>query len=955
MKNTLGRALWSGIRRIEFTEEGFLIKPLFGKARQCSFARVSVPVSVSSSLLGAALAIGDEVMARRLSYGPTSALAEAYQKRRETFWRQKLAPSIADLNTAMLPFAALRKRNRYLRTSELTNTRHGFTVHSYVLEHLDDCVRLNLHVPDGAAELKVFLDDPASWQGTYNAGWLAAQESHFAPLFDSLESHPLTPPQRKACIVDEDNVLVLAGAGTGKTSTMMAKATYLVKAGLAKPNEILMLAFAKKAQEELKERVLEIDGMDGVQVETFHSLGSRIMGAVEGARMAVSVLAQDDIKRSKFIDEGIQALQADRKFMGKLRAFFGNYLLPLPNDLQFKRFSEYVAYLKNHDIRSLKGDLVKSFAELEIANYLFMNGIDYVYEGSYEHPTATAAHTQYKPDFFLTELNVYIEHYGVDRNGNTAQKIDKKKYWEGIAWKRNIHNEFGTSVIETFSYEKQEGNLLNVLEERLRTHCEKQGVEFETYVREQPFENLCGLGSYKIFSKLLNDFLGVFKGSPLSVQALRSQLDSSWNSTRFGVFLHLFEVVMARYEEALVQTGTIDFNDMINKSTAYVESGKFKPTYRYIMVDEFQDISPSRAALVKALRDKVPGCALFCVGDDWQAIYRFTGSDVTLTTKFQEHFGATERVDLDMTFRFNNRICDVASRFVQTNPVQLHKAIRTHASSERTEISVISDADRGFALHQALDDVAARAAGKGASVFLLARFNDSKPDNLSALKHKYPNLSVDFHSAHRSKGLEADYVIILDLIDGRKGFPSMMETDPIIEHILPTMEAFEHAEERRLFYVALTRARNSVWLLTQPGKESVFINELAQGGYDVGFDRDMLVETVVAGTRCPTCLDGVLERRRGKKKDFYGCSLFPYCDGIAYSCPYCDKAPVISDGNRHRCANPDCDFEAETCPECRTGYLKLNPKGRYGPFYSCSNWRGDKPTSCKKTISVRGK
>jgi DNA helicase-4 len=285
------------------------------------------------------------------------------------------------------------------------------------------------------------------------------------------------------------------------------------------------------------------------------------------------VLAQDDVKRSKFIDEGIEELQADRRFLHALREFFGNYLLPIPNDLQFKNFGEYLRYLKKHEIRSLNGDVVKSFAELEIANYLYMNGIKYIYENKYEHETATAKHAQYRPDFYLPGLEVYIEHYGVDRNKNTAHGIDKKKYWKDIEWKSELHREHGTSLIETYSYERGEGNLLKVLEERLRTHCEMRGVEFETVIQEKPFDAIRDLGSYKVFSKLLNDFLTVFKGSPWTLQALRNQLDGSWNDARLGVFLHVFEVVRERYEDALEKSKTIDFNDMIKKATAYIENG----------------------------------------------------------------------------------------------------------------------------------------------------------------------------------------------------------------------------------------------------------------------------------------------------------------------------------------------------------------------------------------------
>jgi DNA helicase-4 len=947
LRNGIVRALISGVREIKIEESGLLVRPLFGGARFHNYVSLCVPISTNQGWLGSSFSIGGETVIGRLSPSDATRLVEAYAVARLAFWRSRIVSERNAMGKGIDLFAKLREGKRYLRTSVCKACSESLQPYRSALENLGEYAPLGMTPPKGAEEFRDFMTAPEAWRTKFNEHWTRAQENRFVPLFESLEKHPLTPGQRKACVVDEDNVLVLAGAGTGKTSTMIAKAAYLLRSGLAQPDEILMLAFAKKARDELQARLLGIEGMGGVRVETFHSLGSKIIGSVEGTRLAVSVLAQDDKSRTKFIDDSVTELQSNKDFLAQLREFFCSYLVPMPNELNFKTPGEYIHYLKNHEIRSLKGDVVKSFAELEIANHLFLNGIEYVYERSYEHATATASRQQYKPDFYLPELSLYIEHFGIDRNGNTAPYIDKRDYLEGMDWKRGIHGQYGTHLIETYSYERQEGVLLKVLEERLIAHCEEAGVEFDSVGTKYPFETLKKLGSYAVFSRLLDGFLNVFKGSTWNLPTLRETLGADRADTRLRVFLRIFEEVLARYEDALARSRTIDFNDMVKKATGFVQGGEFRSTYRYIMVDEFQDISPARAVLVKVLRDQVPGCALFSVGDDWQAIYRFTGSDVSLTTKFRENFGATERVDLDMTFRFNNKISDVASRFVQTNPGQLRKVIGTHAKSDRAEIEVISETDRAAALLQALDAVAARAGRKKAAVFLLARYNDSEPADLKNLQSHYPNLDLAFHSVHRSKGLEADYVIILDVIEGKKGFPSLMATDPIIERILPNAEEFEHAEERRLFYVALTRARQSVWLLTRPGRESPFITELLQGSYAVSFDRAAMKAKVSAMARCPVCMEGVLERRSGRKGDFYGCSFYPYCEGTALSCPACGNGALTSDGHRHRCSNPDCSFEAETCPSCGVGYLKLNTNGRYGPFYGCTNWRGDGPTSCR--------
>ena len=132
-------------------------------------------------------------------------------------------------------------------------------------------------------------------------------------------------------------------------------------------------------------------------------------------------------------------------------------------------------------------------------------------------------------------------------------------------------------------------------------------------------------------------------------------------------FLAVFGPIYERYQESLDGSEEIDFHDMINRATELVESGRFRSPFKYILVDEFQDISPSRAALLKALLDNCPGAQLFAVGDDWQAIYRFAGSDIAVMQEFGERFGDYERIDLETTFRCwaDSSIFDRSSVFVQ--------------------------------------------------------------------------------------------------------------------------------------------------------------------------------------------------------------------------------------------------------------------------------------------------
>ena len=267
---------------------------------------------------------------------------------------------------------------------------------------------------------------------------------------------------------------------------------------------------------------------------------------------------------------------------------------------------------------------------------------------------------QYKPDFYLPEHNIYIEHFGIDKNGNTAPYINKEEYRQGIEWKRKIHKDHETVLIETFFHEHIDGSLRNKLTKKL----EDAGIECKPLPNDAVIETLRENNELTEFSKLMSQIIKRYKANWFDQKKLNSKINASPHKKHLGIALELMMPLKDRYEKILADQDEIDFDDMIGKALEYVLNGSFKPNWKYIMVDEFQDISDPRARLVKTLKDKTTNCSLFCVGDDWQAIYRFTGSDISFTTGFLDYFGATQFTKLKKTFRFNNSIADVSSKFV---------------------------------------------------------------------------------------------------------------------------------------------------------------------------------------------------------------------------------------------------------------------------------------------------
>ncbi|MBL4765146.1 MAG: UvrD-helicase domain-containing protein [Colwellia sp.] len=785
-------------------------------------------------------------------------------------------------------------------------------------------------------------------------------------FFDNVESNPLTLRQRKACIIDNDNNLLLAGAGTGKTSVMVGRAGYLLNSQQAKHSDILLLAYGRKAADEMDERIKDKLSTDKISASTFHSLGLNIIAQVEGGKPSLSVLAEDAKAKAKWIQTCFEKLINEHKqYRHLIIEYFSKYYYVERNDFDFNSLGEYYQYLTDNDIRSLKGDKVKSFGELYIANWLFNHGIEYQYEASYIHDVKTTERRQYQPDFFLSELNIYIEYYGIDENGDTAPYIDKNEYHAGIQWKRNIHKEFGTPCLEFTYAQHKTGELLSNLE----AFFNSQQVEVELLPDDAILASLKETGRITVLAEMFCQLVGLYKAACLE-PALESTLKdkviaNSADPKQTAKALELLKPILTVYEDHLKRYAEIDFEDMINKALAYVQAGKFNSPWRYIMVDEFQDISEPRARLVKALRDNNKGSSIFAVGDDWQAIYRFSGADVTLTTNFAKYFGATTQTELDLTFRFNNQIGKVASDFISKNPAQINKTIKSLRQVNAPAVSLLKRDSGQFngqkntiideMANGAIDDVLAAISAKvckPVTVYLLARFWFLLPNktDLNRLNNQYPLLTIESQSFHASKGKEADFVIIVGLKKGVHGFPSEKVTPALLDALLAKKEAFAYAEERRLFYVALTRAKDRVYLIADMTASNHFVKELIDE-HQIELDEfgSTASQSFIDDINCLICETGVLKKRSGRYGAFYSCSHFPRCEHKEKSCANCES-PMTR--KRHSgfklCVNSSCNHIVPTCDKCEAEMVLR--KGAKGEFWGCRNYKGNEPMSCKNGI-----
>jgi len=313
-------------------------------------------------------------------------------------------------------------------------------------------------------------------------------------------------------------------------------------------------------------------------------------------------------------------------------------------------------------------------------------------------------------------------------------------------------------------------------------------------------------------------------------------------------------------------------------------------------------------------------------------------------TNFNQHFNPSEILSLYTTFRFDDQLCEFSNKFILKNPNQIKKQLNSHQKSSNPSVTLLwteSVDDKIAAILKDISDLEKRA-----KVFIIGRYNHQEPKNSYRLRETYPDLDIRFTTAHSSKGREADYVIVIGLKCKGYAFPSQIEDDPLLDLVLSRKEMTSNAEERRLFYVAITRARKHVYLIASKKNPSSFAREIETGDYKID------IEGISEGNiTCPECKTGVILSRAGRHGIFFSCSNFPYCQYKPNLCPQC-KRGFLHKQDRNQfaeyyvCSNSDGSFKATKCPWCQSGSL-VERSGRYSKFYGCSNY-----PSCKFTRSL---
>jgi DNA helicase-4 len=685
-----------------------------------------------------------------------------------------------------------------------------------------------------------------------NQKFVAAELVRFSSFFRNVEVTALTQEQAEAAVVMEDHQLVVAAAGSGKTSTLVAKIGYIVKKGYVDPDQILILSFNRSVKEEIETRISErlhfgADMLAPPATETFHSLGYRIVrNADRDVRLAPwaasETLSQsiiwdcvkEEAEKSSRVAQSVAEfatmyLGDEKSEIAVFKAVNGEILNAAWTEIKVGSISENSVVLH----KTLSGETVRSFQEMRICNWLTLHGIEFQYEKPFNNWCVPELwEGGYRPDYYYPEIDCWHEHFGQNKFGKSPEAwatVNGKNYDQLAEEKRGLLTRTQSDWFETRSADFFDGTW----DEKLKKELESRGLnpKFVGWERFSELMNAAESKDLDSLAGLVQVAIKHFKGSGLALEDLEDRIRRSGEQIRAKRFFEIFEKAYERYEEKLSASQHLDFDDMILRACEIVESGAFQHPYKMILVDEFQDMSRARARLIEALLKAEPKVRLFAVGDDWQSIYRFTGSDISIFTQFSERFSYAHTSYLSNTFRSRQGIVDVATEFVTKNPIQLKKNVKAGSKARRHSIRVVFHLGNpeGAILRQ-LEWAYEYAKKKDRylDVCFLGRYNFQNPEKLPDWAERFKDrLNLSFMTIHKSKGLGFDVIIVLGLTDyAGRDFPSSKQDDPILQLFKPEPETFLFAEERRLFYVALTRAKMLAILMTPKHEGSIFVREV---------------------------------------------------------------------------------------------------------------------------------
>ncbi len=689
--------------------------------------------------------------------------------------------------------------------------------------------------------IELFLDQKEFLE-VYNKKFMEKRIEEHQDLFTDIdeEGHDLTDEQLNAVIKDDKHNLLIAGAGSGKTVTLTYRIAYLIKRrDKINPENILAITFTNQACRVMEKRLEKQFGITAVNVSTFHSLGYKFLN--ENSDNNLDIFAQDDqlnfIRDIIEVEEGKENSEFKSNYYGLLQNVY-DYEDEEADETDFEEKEEWHQYLKEKKYITLRQEEVKSKAEKAIADFLFLHQVDYQYESMAEWAPVKDEKGRYFPDFYLPEYDIYIEHWGIREKGQVSESfsLSSEEYRDGMRWKRELfQNTDGYRLVETYDFEYASNFLKDALSERLN----RAGVRLKK-MKYKEFVN--STFDYKRYKEeildLFRSFLANARVQGLTPKQIRQRLEK--NSEKEKYFYRCACHILREYEDYLDEKNLIDFSDMLHQATDFINKNPddFSDFYDQILVDEFQDVSDAEVNFLKSLVTPENGTKIFCVGDDWQSIYAFKGSDVSYFINFEDHFSDPTKSFLTHNYRCSKSIVETGNTLIANNENQIDKEVKAHLETGRSpSLHVLNAKDEGHFFNKQniyIADLIEEACEEGVSpenIMVLARVNFLNQNLESFLGRRgipvenEQQEGVKLYSGHQAKGEEAEHVIISNVSDSQWGFPCKVEDRDLLEPVRLNTED-NLAEERRLFYVAITRAEKRLDIIARKNNLSPFIEEI---------------------------------------------------------------------------------------------------------------------------------
>jgi DNA helicase-4 len=702
--------------------------------------------------------------------------------------------------------------------------------------------------------------------------------------------HPLNEHQRQAVVSEDKRLLVLAGAGSGKTKTLLQKIIYLIEEKGVSPLDILAITFTKNAANEMLDRLILVADksgayeallhdkrksnadkeaarhtfiqkyrwIQGLTVRTFHSFGYNLMrtyGVNEfdnRFRIIRDEKSSETEEFSKYIAPEttydvfykiiIQRCE-DTRYLLALKRYVLDYVV---DKIHLKEGKIQQLPREGKFYTTLDGTKVRSKSEQFIADYFFRHSIPYQYE-----PQIQIKDFPFRPDFYIPAANLFIEHVS---NKSYSMRDKEEQFQQG-----------GVLYVKTYERMAENSALFNLaLDNLVRGRLPANYNTSKSITFQEAFQG--HLDHVKEFVKTVMRITDLIKVESLNPEQVLSNARNDQHE-RVRNFYKLAIPVVSDYEKYCVDKSYLDFNDLISTTVSLLKNQediahKVRARYPYVLVDEFQDVNNLQVDLIKLLL--TDQTQLFCVGDDWQSIYGFRGSNVDYIIEFEKHFPPSTIIKLNLNYRSTQNIVGASNEVIKNNRHKIEKDILASKNSEHKIVvyaGIDEDENVAYCMQKVRECLEAGIPAE--EILFLYRRSKMFQPFFEGLKKE--GLSIPHKTIHSAKGLEAKIVFIVGLTDGFGGFPDIWLEDRIFQVVKKANLDLLLEEERRLFYVALTRAKDKLFLITEKGRESSFLKEIPDT-YTVrtGIPMPSVVEEVRI---CPSCFSQ-LE------------NMFSYC-------PYC--------------------------------------------------------------------